>query len=115
MTHVPDAELTGDRAVQLTLYVSGRGARSADAVTVGERLDALLAPVGGCCEIVDVSARPERARADQILATPTLVRRDRGDVVRIVGDISDMGRLLDRLQLPAPLDSGSVVRARRTT
>jgi circadian clock protein KaiB len=50
-------------------------------------------------EIVDVLQNPRRAAADQILATPTVVRRLPAPIRKLVGDFSDSDRLLVGLEL----------------
>lgn len=48
-------------------------------------------------KVIDVIAHPEAARADQIVALPTLVRRSPKPVRTGIGDLSNTGRLLDLL------------------
>ena len=50
-------------------------------------------------EIVDVAAQPHRARDDQIIALPTLVRRLPPPVRKIIGDLSNLERVLVGLDL----------------
>ena len=50
-------------------------------------------------ELVDLLENPSRAADDQILAVPTLVRHYPPPIRKIVGDLSDTGRLLAGLQL----------------
>ena len=50
-------------------------------------------------EVVDLLENPRRAADDQILAVPTLVRKPPEPVRKIVGDLSDIDRLLVGLQL----------------
>ena len=50
-------------------------------------------------EVVDLLENPRRAADDQILAVPTLVRKLPEPVRKIVGDLSDIDRLLAGLQL----------------
>jgi circadian clock protein KaiB len=45
-------------------------------------------------EVIDVASRPELARADQIVALPTLVRRLPVPVKRLIGDLSNTQRVL---------------------
>ena len=45
-------------------------------------------------EVVDLLDKPERARADQIIAVPTLVRARPEPIRRIVGDLTDTGQVL---------------------
>jgi circadian clock protein KaiB len=86
--------------IDLRLYVSLRSARSSRAIEVGRRLHQRLQPLGGRCDILDVSQNPELADEDRILATPTLVRRQPEPLLRIIGDMDDLERLVDRLDLP---------------
>lgn len=54
-------------------------------------------------EIVDLLADPQRARCDQILAVPTLVRRLPPPIKKIIGDLSNRERVLLGLDVrPAP-------------
>lgn len=50
-------------------------------------------------EIVDLTRNPERALSDGIFITPTLVRRNPGTEVRIMGSLSDRPVVLASLQL----------------
>jgi circadian clock protein KaiB len=45
-------------------------------------------------EIVDVFANPERALADQIMVTPTLMHLVEGSTRRLIGDLSARASLL---------------------
>jgi circadian clock protein KaiB len=53
-------------------------------------------------EIVDLLENPRLAAEDQILAVPTVVRRLPSPTRKIVGDLSDNGRLLAGLQIQPP-------------
>jgi circadian clock protein KaiB len=53
-------------------------------------------------EVVDMYQQPALARADRIVAAPTLVRRSPGPLRRLVGDLSDEARVLVDLSLPVP-------------
>jgi circadian clock protein KaiB len=48
-------------------------------------------------EVIDVLAHPQAARANQIVALPTLIRRSPKPVRIGIGDLTDTGRLLDLL------------------
>jgi circadian clock protein KaiB len=86
------------------LYVAGDAPNSA----------AAIANLGGLCrehlpgrhqvEIVDVFREPERALADGVFMTPTLVRLAPGPVQRIVGTLSDARPVLQILE---PESSGA--------
>jgi circadian clock protein KaiB len=48
-------------------------------------------------EVIDVYQQPELARRNQIVATPTLVKRLPRPVCRFIGDLSDLDRLFSGL------------------
>jgi circadian clock protein KaiB len=48
---------------------------------------------------VDVLKDPQRAIADQVLASPTVVRRLPTPIRKLVGDLSDGDRLVMALEL----------------
>jgi circadian clock protein KaiB len=50
-------------------------------------------------EVVDLVEHPERAQHDDILAIPTLVRRQPAPLRKTIGDLSDTQRVLAGLQL----------------
>jgi circadian clock protein KaiB len=85
---------------ELCLFIAGTTALSS----------AALATVISVCEerlvgryvlvVVDVYQQPARAKADQIIAVPTLVRRRPSPLRRIIGDLSDRAQLLHGLDLP---------------
>jgi circadian clock protein KaiB len=50
-------------------------------------------------EVVDIYQLPGRARDDDIVATPTLVKRRPEPVQRLIGDLSDRERVLLVLSL----------------
>jgi len=78
----------------LRLYVTGLTVRSERAI----------ASIKDVCEqhlagrydlqIVDVSREPEAASREQIIAAPTLVKREPLPLRRLVGDMSDRPRVL---------------------
>ena len=54
-------------------------------------------------EVIDLLANPELARADQIVAIPTLIRKLPPPVKRIIGDLSNKTRTLVGMELvPEP-------------
>ncbi len=54
-------------------------------------------------EVIDLLLHPELARADQIVALPTLVRRLPLPVKRVIGDLSSLDRVIVWLELHEPL------------
>jgi circadian clock protein KaiB len=91
----------GESAVvwHLRLYVAGRSPKSLNASANLDRL--CQQHLAGRYEIetIDLVDHPDRARADDILAIPTLVRRAPEPCRKIIGDLSDTGRVLVGLQL----------------
>ena len=88
----------------LTLFVSGRSARSQRAIA---NLRSLCEHLGDSCEltIVDVLERPQAAEDEHILATPTLIRRRPLPPRRVIGDLTDRDKVSMWLDLPAARDS----------
>jgi circadian clock protein KaiB len=83
----------------LRLYITGSTPRSSRSIinirALCERF--LLGRVD--LQIVDLYQQPELAREEQILASPTLVKKFPLPLRRIVGDFSDQARVLQGLQL----------------
>ena len=50
-------------------------------------------------EVVDLLQHPERSKADQIVAIPTLVRQLPPPLKQIIGDLSDRERVIVGLEL----------------
>lgn len=83
----------------MRLYVAGQTARSITAITNLRRIcDEHLAGQYKI-EIIDLLQNPELARADQIVAIPTLVKKVPEPLRRIIGDLSATDRVLLNLDL----------------
>jgi circadian clock protein KaiB len=84
---------------ELRLYVADRSPKCLLAIANLE--DTCETYLAGRCkiEVVDLQENPRRAADDQILAVPTLVRKLPEPVRKVVGDLSDIDRLLAGLQL----------------
>jgi circadian clock protein KaiB len=84
---------------QLRLYVAGQTARSLAAFANLKRICA--EHLAGRCtiEVIDLLEHPQLAEGDQILATPTLVRRLPQPIRKIIGDLSNTERVLVGLDL----------------
>ena len=89
--------------LSLRLYVSGQALNSRAAIRNLESLRQQLTK-DAAVEVIDVREKPELAEEDRILATPTLVRRQPTPVRKIIGDLSD----IDRVLLGLEIDRGSV-------
>ena len=79
---------------QLRLYIAGQSARSIAAISnlkaiCDGHLDGRYA-----IEVVDLLEQPHRAKADGILAIPTLVRTLPPPIRKIIGDLSNVDRVL---------------------
>lgn len=81
------------------LYVAGHAPRSVAAIENLEALCEKHMPGRYHIEIIDLAARPELARGDQIVAIPTLVRKLPQPIRRIIGDLSNTDKVLVSLQL----------------
>jgi circadian clock protein KaiB len=84
----------------LTLFVSGASDRSARAIVDARRLcdDDLAGRLR--LSVVDVHDDPAASHASGGHAVPTLVRTGPPPVRRLVGDLSDAGKVLRTLGLP---------------
>lgn len=85
----------------LRLYVTGATPKSARAIVNARRI--LEENLAGrySLEILNVAENVASATSDQIVATPTLLRLNPVPVRRIIGDLSDVGRVLAGLDVPA--------------
>jgi circadian clock protein KaiB len=95
-----------DRYV-LRLYVSGSTARSTRAIGNLRTLCGLYLSGRYELEVIDIYQSPEAARAGQIVAAPTLIRLEPRPVRRVVGDLSNLPRVLSVLNIePLGVESG---------
>ncbi|MCU1360709.1 MAG: circadian clock protein KaiB [Ilumatobacteraceae bacterium] len=97
-----EAELAAQNDIRfdLTLFVNGASDLAARAIANARQLcDVYLA---GRAElmVVDVHADVELMLASGVVATPTLVKNSPLPIRRIVGDLSQVDRVLTALDLP---------------
>jgi circadian clock protein KaiB len=85
---------TPDKVWDLRLYVIDRTLKSVAAFTNLTRI--CHDHLEGKCRIsvIDIEKRPGLAKENQIVAIPTLVRTFPLPVRRVIGDLSDSGRVL---------------------
>lgn len=85
----------------LRLYVAGDSPKSRAAISNLQRLcEAHLAGKKKYeIEVIDLKTRPELAKAHQILALPTLIRKVPEPVKRVIGDLSNADRTLIGLEI----------------
>ena len=86
-------------AIKLRLYVAGQTPKSLAALSnlkriCDEHLDGKYE-----LEVIDLAKNPQLAQGDQILAIPTLVRNLPVPIRKIIGDLSNVDRVLVGLDL----------------
>jgi DNA-binding response OmpR family regulator len=86
-----------ERAIELVLYVSPHSLPCRRAVRVMRDLLARYDDRDVRFEVRDVAADPERAAADRILFTPTVIKRSPPPQVWVLGDISRPDLVVDLL------------------
>src|SRR5687767_4811266 len=96
---VPRPRRTRGRAYAFRLYVAGASGRSALALQNLQALCAELLPGRHSIEVIDLLQHPELAAADEVIAIPTLVRLRPRPVRKVLGDLSDRGRVLAGLDI----------------
>ena len=88
---------------QLRLYVAGQTARAQAALRNLEAVCETHLRGKYQIEVVDLLVNPQLARGDQIFAVPTLVRQLPPPMKKIIGDLSNVERVLVGLDLrPLP-------------
>lgn len=88
-----------DGMYHLRLYVAGQSPKSVRAVENLRKVCEEHLPGRYEIELVDLVENPQRARGDEIIAVPTLIRKLPEPVRRIIGDLSDTEKVLVGLQL----------------
>jgi circadian clock protein KaiB len=91
----PSAEPESNQDYQiLRLYIAGQTPRSIKAFANLKRLCEEHLAGKYRLEVIDLIQNPQLAAGDQILAVPTLVRRLPEPVRKIIGDLSNIERVL---------------------
>ena len=83
----------------MRLYVAGQSTRSVAAIANLRRICDTHMPGRCTIEVIDLIRNPELAKADQIVAIPTLVRKIPEPVRRIIGDLSATDKVLLSFEL----------------
>jgi circadian clock protein KaiB len=86
----------GTGKLRLRLYVAGTAPNSLRAIANAKAICAHYFP-NHDLEVVDLMAHPQRAAGDRIIVTPTLIKLAPAPVQRLIGDLSDAGKLLSGL------------------
>ena len=83
----------------LRLYVTGHTANSVKAIANVKALCEEYLADRYEMQVVDIYENPVLASEDQVVAVPTLVKVEPGPRRRLIGDMSDKGRVLSGLGL----------------
>lgn len=88
--------------VELRLYVAGQTPRSLAALENLSKICKGHLEGRYKLQVIDLIKKPQLAQGDQILAIPTLVRKLPVPIRKIIGDLSDLERVLVGLNLLEP-------------
>jgi len=100
MPTAPDDAIKRDTAACVfRLYVAGEAPNSVLALRNLKTICKTFYPDDCQIDVVDVLLSPERAWADGVIVTPTVMRIAPGSVVRIMGNLSDTEQVLNALNL----------------
>lgn len=99
-----DSAVPESQRVELRLYVAGQTSRSLAAIDNLRRICEKNLKGRYTIEVIDLVQTPQLARADQIVAIPTLVKKLPPPLRRIIGDLSNSERVLIGLET-RPVDS----------
>ncbi|HSI11934.1 MAG TPA: circadian clock KaiB family protein [Chthoniobacter sp.] len=89
----------GKESWNLRLYVAGQTPRSITAFSNLKKLCEEHLPGRYKIEVIDLLKQPQLAQNDQIIAIPTLVRKLPEPMKRVVGDLSNIERVLVGMDL----------------
>jgi circadian clock protein KaiB len=92
---------TPDNPWNLRLYVAGQTPKSLTAFANLKRICETNLPGRYTIEVIDLMKEPHRAQHDQIIALPTLVRKLPEPIRRVIGDLSNLERVMVGIQLSA--------------
>jgi circadian clock protein KaiB len=96
-----DVTVTTDEVhYEFTLFVSGASALAARAIANARRLCDLHCGGNYHLSVVDVHDDPSSLLSNNLLATPTLVKTQPAPARRVVGDLSQMDKVVEALDLP---------------
>jgi len=90
----------------LKLYITGKTSRSERAIANLHRICAEDLSGQYKLSIIDVLERPQLAEEEKILATPTLTKELPRPIRKIIGDLSDIEKVLLGLDLQPHINDG---------
>ena len=88
-----------DEEYVLRLYLAGMTQRSTEAFAIVKRICETYLAGRYDLEVIDIYQNPTVAKDDEIVASPTLVKRTPPPLRRLVGDLSREERVLSGLDL----------------
>ncbi len=94
-----DAQSPSVNLITLRLYVAGQTPKSVAALANLKRVCEQHLPGRYVIEVIDLLQQPDRAKADQIVAIPTLVRTLPEPMRKVIGTLADAERVLVGLQI----------------
>ena len=94
-----EANGSNDGLIELRLYVAGQTPKSLTALANLHKICKKHLSGRYQLHVIDLVQSPQLAQGDQILAIPTLVRKLPQPMRKIIGDLSDTGRVLVGLDL----------------
>ncbi|MEO6181999.1 MAG: circadian clock KaiB family protein [Verrucomicrobiota bacterium] len=94
-----DQKKRGKEKYLLRLYISGITPRSTTAIERIKRICEEHLKGRYELEVIDIYQQPSLAKGEQIIAAPTLIRKLPLPLRRIIGDMSNEGRVLLGLDL----------------
>jgi circadian clock protein KaiB len=97
LTHAEEALASQHYILQL--YVTGSSVRSSRAITNIHSLCEERLKDRYELEVIDIYQQPEHAMDQQIIAAPTLIKREPLPLKRLVGDFSNRDRVIHGLDL----------------
>ena len=83
----------------LRLYVTGLTPKSTLAITNVQKLCEQHLAGNYELKVIDIYQQPQLAREEQIVATPTLIKKQPLPVRRLIGDMSNTERFLSGIDL----------------
>lgn len=81
----------------LRLYVSGATPRSTEAISNIKKICEEHLAEQYDLQVFDIYQQPELTTTQQIIAAPTLVKESPGPLRRLIGNLTDTRRILERL------------------
>jgi circadian clock protein KaiB len=91
----------GEETCILKLYIAGATRHSLAAVTNITKICETYLSDNYELEVIDIYQQPELAQSEQIVAAPTLIRYSPEPTRRLIGDLSDITRVMMALGLEA--------------